>query len=195
MVDRPVATLVRRSGAWLSAAVLACVVLAEAVQSLRPTALGFMHRDYDAAQRCLRQVVVSAHDGGVWFDWAYHSVASPPWHDRWTRLMADRPRWWQRFDWPGGYSADGATFGIYADLGSNAARQRYLIVRVPYWFIATTSALLPAVALVRWLRARRRRQAGQCCRCGYDLRGSSQRCPECGTIIDAMAAGGPEGWR
>lgn len=52
------------------------------------------------------------------------------------------------------------------------------IVVVPYWAIVVASTLLPTMGLVLW---RRRNCVGLCSRCGYDLRASTGRCPECGT--------------
>ena len=55
-------------------------------------------------------------------------------------------------------------------------------VAVPYWSLWILTALLP----VRWLWGRhvhrRRSHAGRCCSCGYDLRATPDRCPECGTV-------------
>jgi len=58
---------------------------------------------------------------------------------------------------------------------------------VPHWSIALLTAILPALTLRRtWLR-RRRSRAGLCHRCGYDLRASPDRCPECGAAPTAAA--------
>ena len=40
---------------------------------------------------------------------------------------------------------------------------------------------LVTIALRKW-RRRRARSAGRCLACGYDLRASNERCPECGTL-------------
>ena len=56
-------------------------------------------------------------------------------------------------------------------------------VLLPYWFIVPITAILPALMLRRfrrrWLQ-NRRKQAGKCARCGYDLRATPSLCPECG---------------
>ena len=56
----------------------------------------------------------------------------------------------------------------------------YRAVVVPYWSIAVFAALLPAGWFFGFVRRRRRRRAGLCVRCGYDLRASPDQCPECG---------------
>ena len=50
----------------------------------------------------------------------------------------------------------------------------------PYWLIAVVSGLAPAVQIVRFAWRRRRSKLGLCPACGYDLRATPDRCPECG---------------
>jgi len=51
----------------------------------------------------------------------------------------------------------------------------------PHWFPALLFAILPGIRLVKIVRARRRYRPGLCPHCGYDLRATPERCPECGT--------------
>ena len=52
--------------------------------------------------------------------------------------------------------------------------------RLPYWAPATLLAVPPAVALLRRRKSRRDRTLNLCPSCGYDLRATPDRCPECG---------------
>ena len=62
---------------------------------------------------------------------------------------------------------------------------RYVLV--PWWWLVAASLPAPAVAAARRFARRRRVTAGRCVTCGYDLRASPDRCPECGTPAPAPA--------
>jgi hypothetical protein len=55
------------------------------------------------------------------------------------------------------------------------------VITIPYWFPAFCLAIAPTLYLLRRLRAwLPHRRAGLCRHCGYDLRATPDRCPECG---------------
>jgi hypothetical protein len=60
-------------------------------------------------------------------------------------------------------------------------------VPIPYW-LPTLPALAIAFFAVRALVRRNPNSPGLCPRCGYDLRATPDRCPECGAAPAAPAA-------
>jgi hypothetical protein len=63
-------------------------------------------------------------------------------------------------------------------------------IGVPHWLIVAVTVALPATRLIggikayrRHRRLRERHAQGLCTACGYDLRETRERCPECGTPV------------
>jgi hypothetical protein len=58
----------------------------------------------------------------------------------------------------------------------------------PLWVGVVGTMVLPGVWGWKVGRRRRRTREGLCEGCGYDLRASGERCPECGRVIPAVRA-------
>jgi hypothetical protein len=172
--------LVRRFGRKVAVAV--CLLLAVAAVAGYRLGLG----------RCAGIGVVLA--GNYWECGTFeHSM-----YVRFTRgvtVVPGFPRMsaWSQHVWTpiGYYNSDGyAPNGFFADRGEwfadrGTQQDTYWEAGVPLWFVATLALIPPALAARSWWQQRRRAAEGRCLICGYDLRASPDRCPECGTLVTA----------
>ena len=66
-------------------------------------------------------------------------------------------------------------------------REFLSFVTIPYMAVSLVGLVLPAPKLRTLRGATSRRRHGKCESCGYDLRATPERCPECGMIPPAKA--------
>jgi hypothetical protein len=101
-----------------------------------------------------------------------------------VRRDTTNPWWFDQnagnvFLWDVGVGGGGGTV-------NNNAELRMAFVCVPIWFVVALATLPVGVARTRTVLSRRlRARRGMCPDCGYDLRGTPDRCPECGKAAAA----------
>lgn len=62
------------------------------------------------------------------------------------------------------------------------------VIVVPFWFVLILTGAAPMLWLATRIRQRQRAWASRCRACGYDLRATPDRCPECGALAAGDAA-------
>ena len=87
-------------------------------------------------------------------------------------LVADRG--WVWIHGGAGYDARGA---VFVNTSAN-------VYRFPIWLLSP-SICPPLLWLALFYRSRKRPAPGLCPACGYDLRATPDRCPECGAVAGA----------
>jgi len=106
---------------------------------------------------------------------------TPPNRLVWQQLPLGKAenQWWFRF-----------RREILTGPAALGGRRDHISAEIPIWSLLLITAIWPLLWLVGiWRRRHRRRKLNLCPSCGYDLRASPLRCPECGAVRQLTASG------
>jgi hypothetical protein len=88
--------------------------------------------------------------------------------------------------WQPTFTSRSSFLGV-AEQGGQFRGVAYAQVLFPFWLILAPVSAIPLLAALRKIRARWRAARFRCRYCGYDLRASPDRCPECGRPASTAA--------
>jgi outer membrane protein assembly factor BamB len=138
---------------------------------------------------------ISSHEGALSLG-AWRRVSNEPRRGASTPSAASqmsRPEWrWERG--PVETSPEGSRAALLRfawtkrsrSSGVSLSPQAETSLTLPHWFVAAVLGVAPMAWVTGlWRDRRRRHPRGHCRDCGYDLRGITGRCPECGLEIAA----------
>jgi len=114
----------------------------------------------------------------------------PTWLHRGEEIRTEDPEW----KWLGFRKLNGEI--LAADLATEIENKgtpfypttfvvKYRLWVVPYWVLILLLSPPVLIRLGRSIQSRKRTETGCCPSCGYDLRATPERCPECGLVPTA----------
>jgi hypothetical protein len=102
--------------------------------------------------------------------------------EEFRRRFAPGHRFFRLHGSGGGMRAVRPAFGIERQESGGAILDSTTSLTIPMWAVVLAATVLLVSRLAIYRRARNRLRVGGCAVCGYDLRASPERCPECGTL-------------
>ena len=186
---------------WTLLSLIFIALLAEWVRSYRHLdALDYYRTvpwlvDQDAFHMFIGVGVITVfHDRVVGIDTEITNRRPVPahWDLRSSRIDPAKPR--DFIKWSTGRKLKALyAFGIENSRHNPDMRSKYFTVSMhmrsmhfPIWIIILPIGILLGTKIKRVLRLRQRVRSGLCVHCGYDLRASSDRCPECGSAVSSL---------
>jgi hypothetical protein len=141
---------------------------------------GAVSRRYTSSPQEREAAAAGGADGHSFWRTASRSVVTTPY------AAGD---WSQRVGWNFGPShVIGHEAAVRNLPGGGGVTEVRWTVAIPFWCLALAFALPPLGWELLRRRARRNRRIGRCPRCGYDLRATPDRCPECGAVTSVGTA-------
>jgi hypothetical protein len=157
------------------------------IQALTAWYESYGYRNFNLRTRTGARWLVTSYEGCIQFSrWRYYSKEDDPFLPGFGKegSPVHMDIWPSEWKW-GGFDLKYNVTLMRVDsmgqrpIGTNDG------IRLPYWFLTLLTLVVPVLWGGEALRRRRRRsrlEQGLCPSCGYDLRATPERCPECGTV-------------
>ena len=98
------------------------------------------------------------------------------------REVYSSPPWWWRIGDKTGFLGYAGLDTLWLPRYSSQSGIFHLMI--PFWLPALFFTAASWLLVVPSIRRRKRKKLGLCVKCGYDLRGSMDQCPECGESFE-----------